>query len=82
MGEKGSLLFSPHESSIQKPDKIAIVDTVGAGDSFTAAVAIGLLKGWELDYTNFCANVVGGFVCGHKGATPRLPDDIKKMFKK
>ena len=82
MGEKGSLLFSPHESSIQKPDKIAIVDTVGAGDAFTAAVAIGLLKGWELDYTNFCANVVGGFVCGQKGATPRLPNNIKNLFKK
>jgi hypothetical protein len=29
-----------------------VADTVGAGDAFTAALALGLLHGWPLDETN------------------------------
>jgi fructokinase len=50
-----------------------VVDTVGAGDAFTAAMTLGLLAGWDLSAINQHANEVAGFVCSRAGATPRLP---------
>ncbi|MGL1890284.1 MAG: carbohydrate kinase [Spirochaetaceae bacterium] len=74
MGGDGSRLYrSTSEDSFVIPDKTNIVDTVGAGDSFTAAVAVGLIKGDDLDSINRHANKVAGFVCTQKGGTPPLP---------
>ena len=53
-----------------------VVDTIGAGDSFTAATAMGLLKGRPLDRINDHANRVASFVCGRKGAMVPLPEEL------
>jgi fructokinase len=53
-----------------------MVDSVGAGDSFTAALCMGLLKGWPLNKVNSFANIVAAFVCSQKGATPILPVNL------
>ena len=58
---------------------VQVIDTVGAGDAFTAAVAIGLLKQFDLDYINDCANRVAAFVCSHKGATPTLNQKLSRL---
>ncbi len=76
-GAEGSRLYGPDGDSESKgvpPEKIA--DTVGAGDAFTAAVAVGLLRGRGLDEINAHANRVASFVCSQDGATPKLPDDL------
>jgi len=76
-GAEGSRLYGPDGDSECKgipPEKIA--DTVGAGDAFTAAVAVGLLKGDGLEQINAHANRVASFVCSQNGATPKLPDDL------
>ncbi|NOQ37077.1 MAG: carbohydrate kinase, partial [Methylococcaceae bacterium] len=54
--------------------------TVGAGDAFTAAVVIGLLNDFELDYMHDCANRLAAFVCASFGATPELPPEIVGLF--
>lgn len=54
-----------------------IVDTVGAGDAFTAAVVIGLLAGMETSEICLRASEVAAFVCSQAGATPRVPDELK-----
>jgi fructokinase len=59
---------------------VEICDTVGAGDAFTAAMAMGLLAGWPLDEINRRANAVAAFVCTQPGATPDLPDDLRAPF--
>jgi len=76
-GAEGSRLYGPDGDSTCKgipPAKIA--DTVGAGDAFTAAVAVGLLNGNGLEQINAHANRVASFVCSQHGATPKLPDDL------
>ena len=47
-GGEGSVLYTPEQSSVIKPEKVRIRDTVGAGDAFTAALGIGLLKNLPL----------------------------------
>jgi len=80
-GRHGSLLYSDKDQwSEHGGVAVRVVDTVGAGDSFTAALAIGLLAGWELDEVNQRANEVAGYVCSQAGATPELPDALKRPF--
>ena len=54
-----------------------VVDTVGAGDAFSAALALGMLAGYDLDRLNDYANRVAAFVCSRAGATPPIPDDLR-----
>lgn len=75
-GGKGSLLVSPDEVSSHGGYKAKVVDTIGAGDSFTAVTVLGLLKGYGLDHINEHANRVAAYVCSCQGAMPPLPDDL------
>lgn len=76
-GADGSRLYrSETDDSFVVPGKTVVVDTVGAGDSFTAAVAVGLLSGDSLQDINVRANEVAAYVCGQKGGTPSLKDLI------
>jgi len=50
-----------------------VIDTVGAGDSFTAALVIGLLSGLPLDAMNAWGNRVAAYVASQAGAAPHLP---------
>ena len=53
-GEKGSFLLSGNESSNHSGFQVKVVDTVGAGDAFTAAVVVGLLNKMDPDSINDC----------------------------
>jgi fructokinase len=77
-GSRGSRLYTPTSDSSHAGFPADIADTVGAGDSFTAAITLGLLRGDELDKINERANRLAGFVCSQKGATPKLPHSLKK----
>ena len=46
------------------------VDTVGAGDSLTAAVVLGMLQDLPLAKMHDWASRVAGYVCSKPGATP------------
>jgi len=75
-GGAGSLLFSPERRSIQPGLPVEIADTVGAGDAFTAVLAMGLLAGLDLDAINRHANRVACYVCSRHGATPAMPAEL------
>jgi fructokinase len=77
-GPAGSLLLSEDQLSEHGGCAGKVVDTVGAGDSFTATLCMGLLWKWPLDRINEYANRVATFVCSQNGATPVLPDEIIK----
>jgi fructokinase len=76
-GARGSLFYSQGAYYGAKGLDVPVVDTVGAGDSFTAMLAMGLLAGWELDRINRCANEVAAYVVSQPGATPRLPAHLR-----
>ena len=54
-----------------------VIDTIGAGDSFTASVALGLLLGHPLPAIAEHANRLAAFVCSCRGAMPAIPDEFK-----
>ncbi|MEZ6049420.1 MAG: carbohydrate kinase [Planctomycetaceae bacterium] len=76
-GSEGSILVAKGEVNMTPGLSITPVDSVGAGDSFTAALCMGLLKGYSLPQVNAFANQVAAFVCSNKGACPELPDHLK-----
>jgi fructokinase len=75
-GPEGSLLVAPDEISNHPGCPGAAVNSVGAGDSFTASMCVRLLKGKSLDEINEHANRVATFVCSKDGATPVLPAQL------
>lgn len=79
-GPQGSLLLGPGGWSDQPGLPVAVRDTVGAGDAFTAALTVGLLQGMTLDAVNRLANEVARHVCSCTGATPPLPAHLKAAF--
>jgi fructokinase len=60
---------------------VEIKDTVGAGDSFTAVMIMGLFVGLPLDKINQLAGKVAAFVCSQSGATPALPVELISEIK-
>ncbi|MGC4044399.1 MAG: carbohydrate kinase [Armatimonas sp.] len=69
-GDKGSLLVTPTATSEFPGIKVNVVDTIGAGDAFTAALVAGLLSGDSLEAINLAANQKAAEVCQHAGAIP------------
>jgi fructokinase len=79
-GPAGSLLFQGGQWSDCPSVPVDVVDTVGAGDAFTAALVLGLLHQMELDQINSLANEVARYVCSRAGATPPLPARFSEAF--
>jgi fructokinase len=79
-GDKGSRMISAQREESHPGYPACVVDTVGAGDAFTAAVTVGLLDGMELSRIQDLANRVAVFVCSQPGAVPRLPEELRKDF--
>jgi fructokinase len=76
-GGEGALIVSSDTESDYAGIKVDnIVDTVGAGDSFTAALITGLLKDKTLDEINQNACRIAAYVCSQSGATPKLPQEL------
>ena len=72
-GAAGSLLLAEDRVSERPGLKVRVVDAVGAGDAFTAAVAVGLLRGWDLDDLHDRAQQIAAYACTQAGATPPMP---------
>jgi fructokinase len=79
-GPDGSLLYENGRWSECASQPVEVVDTVGAGDAFTAAMVLGLLRGLDLDKVNSIANEVARYGCSQAGATPMLPAKFAKNF--
>lgn len=76
-GAVGSYVFSNKEKSYISTPKVTVADTVGAGDSFTAAFIASLLLGKDLKTAHQKAVEVSAYVCTCKGAMPILPEGMK-----
>jgi fructokinase len=69
-GARGSLLVRDGESDEHAGFAVRVVDLVGAGDAFTAALAHHLMGGSSLGVMNRAANRMGAWVASQCGATP------------
>ena len=67
-GAKYSMVFAPANISFLETPKVEVVDTVGAGDSFTGAFITGLLKGDTLEEAHRAAVTRAAAVCQKAGA--------------
>lgn len=76
-GSRGSLILSPTDVSDLPGTPTSVVDTIGAGDSFTAAMALAYLHGQSLDEINRYATRVAAHVCGQAGAMPPMPEELR-----
>ena len=74
-GINGSYVFTPGNVSLQPTPKVEVADTVGAGDSFTAAFIASILKGKSVTEAHSIAVKTSAFVCTQKGAMPILPPE-------
>lgn len=75
-GINGSYVFTPGNVSFQPTPKVEVADTVGAGDSFTAAFIASILKGKSVQEAHLTAVQTSAFVCTKKGAMPTLPSEL------
>lgn len=75
-GAEGSVLASGTEWVEQPAFPTTVRDTVGAGDSFTAVVTMGLLRGWPLERIARSASEIAAYVCSQDGAVPELPHEL------
>ena len=71
-GAIGSYIFTDTETSYIDTPKVKVVDTVGAGDSFTGAFIVSLLNGKSIRESHQMAVDVSAYVCGQKGGMPTL----------
>lgn len=79
-GAEGSILYDGVEWSEHPGLAVEVRDTIGAGDSFTAAVTIGLLNQWPIARISKAATEVAAYVCSSTGAVPSLPESILARF--
>lgn len=73
-GANGSLLITRDQCSEHTGFKVKVVDTVGAGDAFTAALLHGYLRAEPLDRINEAANRVGAWVASRPGGMPAVQE--------
>ena len=72
--ENGCWLWSSFEEVDVAGQPVDVVDAVGAGDAFSAALIASRLWKWPLQQTAEFANAIGGLVVSHSGAMPDLAD--------
>lgn len=78
-GAAGAILLNDcREYAEHRPPEIVIADTIGAGDSHTAVLVIGLLFDLPLSKINIWANQVAAYVASKVGATPSLPPEVRQ----
>ena len=81
-GTEGSFVFTPNETSFQPTPMVHVADTVGAGDSFTAAFIASYLYGNPISEAHQLAVEVSAYICTQHGAMPVLPDSYLELFGK
>lgn len=81
-GAEGSDIYAPSGllSRMSAP-RIHAIDTVGAGDSFTAAFAAGLLSSASIPQAHAMACALSAYVCTQPGAMPPIPAETLQHIK-
>lgn len=81
-GTEGSYVFTPRQTSSLPTPKVHVADTVGAGDSFTAAFIAAYMHGERIEDAHQLAVEISAYVCQQHGAMPKLTDSHLELFRK
>lgn len=73
-GSSFSSIYTADETSTIPTPKVEVVDTVGAGDSFSGAFIYSILTGKSLREAHQAAVETAAFVCTREGAWPAYPN--------
>jgi fructokinase len=71
-GDHGSLLVTRKDSHEHPGIPTTVIDTVGAGDAFTAALTHNLLLGVDLATLNEAGNRWGSWIASQSGSMPEV----------
>jgi len=73
LGEEGAIALTNTDEfvSVVPEPQMKFVDTVGAGDAFTAVLMHGLLNDWSLVFAMETAQKFASAIVGQRGATPQ-----------
>lgn len=75
-GKDGAMLMTADQESRCPALPTTVVDTVGAGDAFTATLVMDCLHAVPLGEINQHANAVASFICSQAGAVAPLPPEL------
>lgn len=81
LGAQGSIVMSETDYSAKSIQKAEVVDTVGAGDSFSAAFITALNQGANFSTAHQFSNSFSSFICTQKGAFNEIPETFKTTLK-
>lgn len=76
-GGRGSLLVRRDEWNEHPGIPVDMIDSIGCGDAFTAAMTHYMLRGAELATLNEAGNRWGAWVASQSGAMPTLGDEVR-----
>ena len=75
LGAEGCVLYRPDEAPVSLSGRrMAVADTIGAGDTFTGALAAALARGEALPQAMVCANAAAALSVTGTGAIGGMPD--------
>ncbi|MGD9857668.1 MAG: carbohydrate kinase [Planctomycetaceae bacterium] len=77
--EDGCLLVGGNETTDVPGRPVRVIDAVGAGDAFSAALIASRLWKWPLARSAEFANAVGGLVASHPGAMPSITNQLAAL---
>ena len=80
-GSEGASLFTAEGAElVTRPTVVVdVVDTVGAGDAFSAVMIVGILRGWQLQESLDRAQAFASALIGRQGATVHDPAFYKSF---
>jgi fructokinase len=79
-GKDGAILYSDNQFYSHKGFSVQVVDTIGAGDSFLAALLTKVLYNHDYEKAVEFGCAIGALVASYKGANPVISDDKIKSF--
>lgn len=80
-GINGSYVFTPGQVSFLPTPVVDVVDTVGAGDSFSAVFMASILQGASIEAAHHNAIACSAYVCTQPGAMPTMPPELLNMIR-
>ena len=80
LGPHGSLLADRSGTFRHRGFVVQVVDTVGAGDAFTAGLVHAYIRGASLAQISEVSNLCGSHVASQSGATPELPPSLLQLI--